>query len=114
MNASDYEITDGYVGSFGKTFKTATDTMLSEAIRLAAIRNDMTEDAIKRQLEAGLSVTWCDSPNFYYDHSTGTVRRKKTTTASLGKMCDCGHYSHHPMTTSSGSSCSDCYDDMSE
>lgn len=29
------------------------------------------------------------------------------------KLCDCGHYSAHPMTTSSGSSCPDCYDRMS-
>ncbi len=30
------------------------------------------------------------------------------------KMCDCGHYSAWPMSTSSGSSCPDCYDRMSE
>jgi hypothetical protein len=114
MNASDYEITDGYVGSFGKTFKTATDATLTEAIRLEEIRNETTEESISRQLEAGLSVTWCDSPNYHYDHSHGTIRRKKAAPVSIGKLCDCGHYSHHPMTTSTGSSCPDCYDDMSE
>lgn len=30
------------------------------------------------------------------------------------KLCDCGHYSAWPMSTSSGSSCPDCYDRMSE
>lgn len=30
------------------------------------------------------------------------------------KLCDCGHYSAWPMSTSSGSSCANCYDDMSE
>lgn len=28
-------------------------------------------------------------------------------------LCDCGHYAAHPMTTSSGTSCPDCYDRMS-
>ena len=27
--------------------------------------------------------------------------------------CDCGHYSDHPMTTSTGTACSRCYDRMS-
>ena len=30
------------------------------------------------------------------------------------KLCDCGHYSAWPMSTSSGVSCPDCYDRMSE
>lgn len=30
------------------------------------------------------------------------------------KLCDCGHYTAHPMTTSSGTSCPDCYDRMSQ
>ena len=29
------------------------------------------------------------------------------------KLCDCGHYTAWPMSTSSGSSCPDCYDRMS-
>ncbi len=29
------------------------------------------------------------------------------------KLCDCGHYSAHPMTASNGTACPDCYDDMS-
>jgi len=27
--------------------------------------------------------------------------------------CDCGHYDEYPMTTSTGTSCPDCYDRMS-
>lgn len=30
------------------------------------------------------------------------------------KLCDCGHYSAHPMTSSRGIACPDCYDRMSE
>lgn len=29
------------------------------------------------------------------------------------KLCDCGHYSAHPMMASNGTACPDCYDDMS-
>lgn len=38
----------------------------------------------------------------------------RTTPKREYKLCDCGHYSAWPMSTSSGSSCPDCYDDMSE
>lgn len=30
------------------------------------------------------------------------------------KLCDCGHYSAYPMSTSRGTSCPDCYDKMSD
>jgi hypothetical protein len=30
------------------------------------------------------------------------------------KLCDCGHYSTHPMNTSRGIACPDCYDKMSD
>lgn len=30
------------------------------------------------------------------------------------KLCDCGHYSAHPMNASRGTSCVNCYDEMSD
>jgi hypothetical protein len=32
----------------------------------------------------------------------------------IGKLCSCGHYDPHPMSTALGSSCCDCYDRMSD
>jgi hypothetical protein len=74
MNASNFEITDGYVGGFGKTYKTATEQALAEAIAAAAVLNNTTADKIQTQLENGASVNWCKSPNYYYDHSYGIIR----------------------------------------
>ena len=53
MNASDYEITDGYVGSFGETFKPATEQTLTEAIDAAAKLNKRTPEEIRQLLESG-------------------------------------------------------------
>ena len=111
---SDFEITDGYVGSFGKAFKVATEETLSKAIGKAAERYGTTSDEIERRLHAGQPVTWCDSPNFYYDHSHGIIRRRSNIPQPVEKLCDCGHYSAHPMMASRGTACPDCYDDWSD
>ena len=40
--------------------------------------------------------------------------RKEAKQAALGYVkCNCGHMSQHPMSTSSGTACDDCYDRMS-
>jgi len=115
MNASDYEITNGYVGSWGKTFESATEPTLAAAIDAAAKLNNTTPEGICRLLESGKPVVWCHSPNFYYDHSDGIIRLKRTPKPSPVVKCDCGHSvpAIQRMSASLGTSCPDCYDRMS-
>lgn len=116
INPSDYEITDGYIGSFGVTWKTATAETLQTAIEAAVIYSDEPIGEIEKHLVAGKPVRWCDSPNYYCDHSHGVILRKRTVKPVQLVECDCGH-SVHPsqvMSASLGSSCPDCYDRMSD
>jgi hypothetical protein len=117
MDANEYEITNGYVGSFGISYKTATPETLSEAITAAAKRNNVTEARIIEMLRGGVKVAWCNSPNHYYDHGTGYIRRKRAAQQPAKLVrCDCGR-SVEPtlvMSASRGTSCPDCYDRMSD
>ena len=83
MNPNEYEITSGYVGSFGIIYKTATPDTLAEAVAAAAKRNGKTEAEIIAALESGAAIPWCDSPNYYYDHGTGYIRRKRSPRPSV-------------------------------
>jgi hypothetical protein len=116
MNASNFEITSGYVGSLGKLYETATDQTLAEAIDAAAKFNNTTTDEIRTRLENGVAVNWRQSPNYYYDHSYGVVRMKRTPKPVKMVMCDCGHEvpASQAMSASMGTSCPDCYDRMSD
>ena len=112
-----YEITDGYVGTFGKTFKTATTETLTNAISKAAEMQSMTVAAVEAELASGRSVKWCKSPNYYYDHSEGIIRRKPTAKPAPALVrCSCGHSvpQKQVMSASLGTSCPDCYDRMSD
>ncbi len=116
MNASDYEITNGYVGSWGVNYNTATNETLRDAIAAAVKRSGKSEATIMAALDAGDSIAWCDSPNYYYDHGTGYIRRKRVPRPVKLVRCDCGH-SVEPalvMSASRGTSCPDCYDRMSD
>ena len=115
LNPAEYEITDGYVGRFGKTYKPATAETLVAAVAAAAQRSNQTEAAIKNMLVAGMAVEWCDSPNHYYDHGKGVIRYKRTPQPVQLVKCSCGHSveKSQVMSASMGSSCSDCYDRMS-
>ena len=116
MNVSDYEITSGYVGSFGRMFKRATDQALAEAIDSAAKLSGKSPDAVMGLLESGETVVWCKSPNFSYDHSYGIIRRIGAAKREQMTMCACGHRcpTGLVMSTSRGSSCPDCYDRMDD
>lgn len=116
LQPSEYEITDGYVGGFGVTYKTATEESLAEAIAAAVQRNNKTEDEIMQLLASGKNVTWCDSPNYYYDHGVGVIRLKRNLPAPQLVKCACGHSvpAAQVMSASRGSSCPDCYDRMSD
>ncbi|MBK8188913.1 MAG: hypothetical protein IPK79_00500 [Vampirovibrionales bacterium] len=116
MNASEFEITDGYVGSFGVTFKPATAETLAAAIEKAATMNNTTVPAIEFMLAGGATVRWCESPNYYYDHGYGVIRRKRTPQPVKLVRCSCGHSvpAAQVMNASLGTSCPDCYDRMSD
>lgn len=115
LNPSDYEISDGFVGSMGKTYTTATEETLWDAIEKAAERGNRSTDSVVDALLNGFSVAWCDSPNYYYDHAVGHIRRKKQNVTVALVKCDCGHSvpSAQVMSASRGTSCFDCYEKMS-
>lgn len=115
LNPADYEITNGYIGSLGVTYETATEESLNEAIESAAQRNNVSTYAIAELLVAGNKIEWCDSPNYYYDHGAGIIRRKRNTVPVKLVDCDCGHSvpRSQVMSASLGTSCFDCYDRMS-
>lgn len=116
MNASDYEITNGYVGSWGVSYTTAIPETLQAAITAAVQRSGKSEGAIMAALDAGDSVAWCNSPNYYYDHGTGYIRHKRVPKPINLVRCACGHSVDPVLVTSAsrGTSCPDCYDRMSE
>ena len=116
LNPADYEITDGYIGSFGLTWETAAEETLHDAVEQAAARNKVTSEAIIGYLLDGKVIAWCDSPNHYYDHGAGRIRRKTAPKAPEKLIkCGCGHSvpRSQVMNASLGSSCPDCYDRMS-
>jgi hypothetical protein len=115
LNPAEYEITDGYIGSMGVTYKTATEESLNKVIAAAAKRNNVSAYAIAELLAAGNKIEWCDSPNYYYDHSAGVIRRKRTAAPVQLVKCACGHSvpAGQVMSASLGTSCFDCYDRMS-
>lgn len=117
MEPSEYEITNGYIGSFGVTYQTATPETLNTAIAAATRRNNTTEARIVEMLQNGVKVAWCDSPNYYYDHGAGYIRRKRAPQPPPALVrCDCGHSVERVlvMSASRGTSCPDCYDRMSD
>ena len=65
-------------------------------------------------LENKTPVKWCKSPNYYYDHSFGMIRMKRIPKQIKMVMCSCGHEVEDglQMSTSMGTSCPDCYDEM--
>lgn len=115
LNPNDYEITDGYVGSLGKTYKPATAKTLTNAIAEAAKRHKVDDTIIEQRLRNGESLEWCDSPNHYYDHSKGIIRLKRVAKPVQLVKCRCGHSVPRAqvMSASMGTSCPDCYDRMS-
>ncbi len=116
MDANEYEISDGYIGSLGVTYKTATAETLQTAIAAAVVRNERSEAEIVAALKRSERVAWRNSPNHYYDHGVGYIRRKRVVQPVQLVRCDCGHSVERAlvMNASLGTSCPDCYDRMSD
>ena len=115
MELEHLTMTDGYVGSMGKSWKTPTPEELEKAIAGAMAIEGKTREEIVAILESGRSVKWRKSPNFYYDHSYGVIGRKRDAPVVEMVECDCGHSAPRDqwMSASLGTSCFDCYDRMS-
>lgn len=116
MELEHLTFTTGYVGSFGKSWSTPTQADLEKAIQGAMRIEDKSREQITAILESGKSVRWCESPNFYYDHSYGVIGRKRVAPPVEMVRCDCGHSVPvgQRMSASLGTACSDCYDRMSD
>ena len=116
MDLSQMTFTTGYVGSMGKTWKTPTPADLEKAVVGAMEIEGRSREQIISILESGGSVKWCQSPNFYYDHSYGVIGRKRNAPPVKMVDCDCGHSvpEGQRMSASFGTSCPDCYDRMSD
>ena len=115
MNLNDLLITNGYVCSMGKSYHTPSQDELDEAVLGAMRLSGKTREQILADLESGKKIQWCESPNFYYDHSYGFIGRRKGTAPVEMVQCDCGHSvtRGQRMSASLGTSCPDCYDRMS-
>lgn len=115
MKLENLEITSGYIGAMGLSWKTPTSDEFENAIAGAMTIKNKTRNEILESLESGQSVRWCKSPNYYYDHSYGMIRRKRAAPTITLVECDCGHSVPRElvMTASLGTSCPDCYDRMS-
>ena len=116
MELENMLINDGYVGSFGIEWKTPTQDDLEKAITGAMAIEEKSREEIISLLESRKTVRWCKSSNFYYDHSYGKLGTKRTSTPAEMVRCDCGHTvaKNQAMNASTGTSCPDCYDRMSE
>jgi len=117
LQAIEYEISDGYVGSLGITYKAADAETLDNAIEQAAKRNEISVGEVKQMIQSGQKIAWRNSPNYTYDHSVGYIRQKRTQEKSVNLIrCDCGHSAPRAqvMNASRGTSCVDCYDKMSD
>lgn len=122
LNVNNYEITDGYVGSFWKTWEPATNETFAVAITDAVAHNEKSEDVILDAIARGQQVKTKPSPNHYYDHSYGMIRLIDWQAASGSATpqvrmvrCSCGHSvpSHLVMNASLGTACQNCYDRLS-
>lgn len=119
MNAQ-YEITSGYVGSMGQSWKIITGDDLEGALNSAAEYNKMSREQLEKLLNDGRRLaaeTGNKSPNYQYDHGMAMIRSTNRTAPKIELVkCSCGHSVPRGsvMTASMGNSCPDCYDRRSE
>ncbi len=77
-------------------------------------------DDVRDYLATGQTVNYDD--DWYAQIRDGKVAHQQAIKRRIVQqrqdaarvLCDCGHYSAHPMNTSRGTSCPNCYDEMSE
>jgi hypothetical protein len=117
---TQYEMTSGYVGSMGMSWKQVDEATANTALDQAAAFEKIDRIELEKLLNGGRGAaakTGKQSPNYYYDHGMEMIRSTNRTAPKIEmKKCACGHTvpASVVMSTSTGSSCPDCYDRMSE
>lgn len=110
-----YQIDDAY-SDYADTWRDCSDDEYDEIIEMAAEYNKTAPDKILELLNAGKTISYAEQLNYYYTHRTKKIRefREPPPPPEMHK-CDCGHTvtAASVMSASLGSSCPDCYDDMS-
>lgn len=93
-----------------------TEQLLAMAVERDAFfaqreqRPQRDRQGILDALAAGQRLAY--DTDWYAEIRDGDVVKSCPAVAVKQTLCDCGHYTAHPMTTSSGTSCADCYDRM--
>lgn len=117
VNISTLEITDGFIGSMGKVYKTPTEAEFERAIAGAMQMNGWTRERVLFALDTGSAVQWCKSPNYTADHQHGVIRPKAQARSAETFVCEgCGRRFpvSQMMNASHGTACRDCYDSLSD
>lgn len=119
--STQYEMTSGYVGSMGMSWKTVDEATANAALDQAAAFEKIDRTDLEKLLNDGrraAAKTGKQSPNYYYDHGMEQIRAVAAPTKPDPVLvkCSCGHSAPRGlvMSASMGSSCPDCYDRMSE
>lgn len=72
-----------------------------------------TPTQVVEYLQTGKTINY-DSDWYAHIRDGESVPQRTKPQPPAEKLCDCGHYSSHPMNTSRGTSCPACYDRMSD
>lgn len=115
LELTQLRISNGYVGALGLDWHTPSQDELEKAIIGAMQIYNLPRAEIEAAI-CTIMVKWCESPNFYYDHSYGRIGPVPKPVAVDMVKCDCGHTIPRAlrMSASLGSSCPACYDRMSD
>lgn len=119
MNAQ-YEMTSGYVGSMGMSWKPVDETVAEAALDQASKFLNIDRAELEKMLTNGRGAgakTGKRSSNYEYDHGMEMIRSTNRTAPKIELVkCSCGHSIPRVsvMSASMGTSCPDCYDRMSE
>jgi hypothetical protein len=120
-----YEIHDNQ-GAYDKQFRIATPEALeialkqAESVRQHALGGEvrlMSRAELIAKMETGREIVFGETANYYYTHDMKRIRIQPAPVAApIMKKCSCGHTipASQVMSASTGSSCPDCYDRMSE
>lgn len=117
---ANYEISSGYVGSMGQTWRPCPENEVAGILTQAAALNKMDEAELVRLLNdgRGAAADYAQGANYFCDHGMKKIRSAVRPAPPVRKMvkCSCGHTvpAGSVMYASMGTSCPDCYDRMSE
>lgn len=110
-----FEVAEKWSDIFGYQFTPVSTERADEIIASAAQYCNTTTDEIRNRLNAGLSVPFGKTPNYYYTHAKQLIRVVRPVVKPVLVKCSCGHSIPKSlvMSASLGTSCPDCYDRLS-